>query len=89
MWPVVVCTTAQLSVEAVTDRHDANLGAVLLAEEGNGPSFLGLLDAHDLRCDGEILSELLVNKSLNVVQLGSGKRARVTEVKTQARRRVL
>ena len=84
-----VGATAQLTVEAIADCHDANLGTVLFAEESDCAHLLGLLDAHDLRCDGEILSELLVNKSLNVVQLGSGKRARVTEVKTQARRRVL
>ena len=84
-----VGATAQLTVEAIADCHDANLGTVLFAEESDCAHLLGLLDAHDLRCDGEILSELLINKSLNVVQLRSGKRARVTEVKTQARRRVL
>ncbi len=42
--------TAQLTVETIADCRNANLGTVLF-EEGDCAHLLGLLDAHDLRCD--------------------------------------
>ena len=81
--------TAQLTVKPVTDGHDANLGTVLLTEQCDRASFTRCIEAHDLGGHGQILGELLVDESLNIAQLRAIKSGPVTEVETQARRRVL
>ena len=64
--------TAQLTIEAIADRHDAHLRPVFLAEEGDRAHLLRLVDAHDLGPHRQILSELLINEGLDVAELRGG-----------------
>ena len=81
--------TAELTVKAVADGDNANLGAVLLTEQCDGASFARSIDTHDLGGHGQVLSKLLVDESLDVAELRALESGAVTEVEAQTRRRVL
>lgn len=84
-----VGTAAQLPVESVADRDDPYAGTVLLAEERDRPLGFRLIEAHLLGGDRQILGKLLVDERLDVAELACLNRTGVTEIKAQARRRVL
>ena len=77
-----VATAAELN--AVAKLHDAHLVAVLLAEEGDGAQFLGLLDGGvAMVLQGQVLSDLIVHQSLHLAQFLGCHLLEVREVEAQ------
>ena len=72
------------AVERRAHRDDADLVAVLLAEEGAGAGLDRLVDGHELRHDRLVLQEHRVGDVLDLSDLVVGDRLRVAEVEAQA-----
>ena len=76
-------------VRPVTDRHDSNLVAVLLAEQRHRTHRSGLGLAHEVRRHRKVVEEYLVNPCLDLLQDARGDRCRTREVEPQPTRGVL
>ena len=81
-----MCSAAEFFRE-ITHGDNADLLAVLLSEEGHRAGLLRLIEGHDIRSDGDLLTDLLVDKILYLPDFFLRHRFEMREVEAQAVRR--